>query len=199
MSQELLPASLFDARCIPSPAGNITGINIYRAAGTGTPVKVGAATISGNAFSYADSGLASGALQTGGRCCVDTAGEAPMSNLVAGVKSRWSWRSRPLGTDGHQCRHQLRQQRGRRGASAPHRAAQARCSRWADAAVAINVADDTVIRSMGRRARTPGQPIASIIACSSMRRSGHGLVSHATRRMLSARLWRRHLDMQRIG
>jgi hypothetical protein len=74
-----LPALLSDG-VTPVPAGNITGINIYRTTGSGTAAKIGAATISGTSFSYTDTGLAAGPYNYGATA-VNAAGEGGMSNL----------------------------------------------------------------------------------------------------------------------
>jgi hypothetical protein len=78
-----LPAFQSDG-VTPFLPANCTGINIYRASGTGAPVKVGQATITGSSFSYTDSGLAAGAYNWGATA-LNAAGEGGMSNLFPGV------------------------------------------------------------------------------------------------------------------
>lgn len=55
-----LPAFKADGTT-PAVPSDCSGINIYRATGTGALVKIGAAVISGGSFTFADTGLAPGA------------------------------------------------------------------------------------------------------------------------------------------
>jgi hypothetical protein len=78
-----LPTTRTDGTAVT--AADIASVNIYRAAGTAAPVKVGVATIAGLGFSYADTGLAPGAYNYGATA-VDASGvESAVSNLFPAV------------------------------------------------------------------------------------------------------------------
>jgi hypothetical protein len=79
-----LPAVKADGTT-PATPSDCSGINIYRAAGTGSPVKVGAAVITGSSFAFQDPGLAPGSYEYGATALNVDGAESAMSPLFPAV------------------------------------------------------------------------------------------------------------------
>lgn len=69
----------------PATPADCTGINIYRAAGTAAPTKIGPAVISGATFSYSDTGLAPGPYNYYSTDLNVAGEESPLSNSFPAI------------------------------------------------------------------------------------------------------------------